>query len=226
MNHTTPQMLAMVVNERQDDWDLQLPHVEFAYNNSVRAATGLVPNKVHKSRLPRLPLTVFDRTGVVEHQSLARDHLVYFDLATDRQKRANDIIREHHALAVSRVNCRNSALTDALRPAPNIAVDGWTWVYNCASTIRQGVQANTDAKVLEAKLAFKRTGPYNILAVGPCSAAETPDGLPLGSTPLFRPSFRPARFGRSSACLWRLNAARPARTPTTAGTCPNTYRRS
>ena len=58
-------MLAMVVNERQDDWDLHLPHVEFAYNNSISAATGLAPNEVHMGKLPRLPLTVFDRTDVV-----------------------------------------------------------------------------------------------------------------------------------------------------------------
>ena len=46
--------------------------------------------------LPRLPLTMFNRTGVVGHQSLARDHLAYCDLATDRQKRANSIVRAHH----------------------------------------------------------------------------------------------------------------------------------
>ena len=54
VNHTMAQMLAMVVNERQDDWDLQLPHVEFAYNNSVIASMGLAPNEVHMRRLPRL----------------------------------------------------------------------------------------------------------------------------------------------------------------------------
>ena len=32
-NHTMAQMLAMVVNERQDDCDLHLLHIEFAYNN-------------------------------------------------------------------------------------------------------------------------------------------------------------------------------------------------
>ena len=47
VNHTMTQMLAMVVNERQDDWHLRLPHVEFAYNNSVSAAKGLAPNEVH-----------------------------------------------------------------------------------------------------------------------------------------------------------------------------------
>ena len=161
MNHTMAQTLAMVVNERQDDWDLKLSHVEFAYNNSVSAATGLVPNEVHMGRLPRLPLTVFERTGVTGHQSLARDHLAYCDLATGRQQRANDIVRKHHALTVSRVSRRNSAFADALRPTPKFAVGGWAWVYNSASTIRQGVKANTDAKVLKAKLALNWTGLYS-----------------------------------------------------------------
>ena len=53
-------------------------------------------------------------------------------------------------------------------------------MYNSASTIRQGVKANTDAKVLKAKLALHWTGPYNVLAIGPCSSADTPGGSPLG----------------------------------------------
>ena len=52
VNHTMAQMPAMVVNERQDDWGLHLPHVEFAYNNSFSAATGLTPDEVHMGRLP------------------------------------------------------------------------------------------------------------------------------------------------------------------------------
>ena len=172
-------MLAIVVNERLDDWDLHMPHVDFAYNTTVSAATGLAPNKFHIGRLPQLSLTVFDRTGVVGHQKLTRDHLAFCDLATDRQKRAKDIVRAHHALTVPLVNRRNSALADALRPAPNFAVGSSAWVYKSASTIRQGVKANPDDKVLNAKLARNWTGPYKILAVGPCSAAETPDGLLL-----------------------------------------------
>ena len=76
-------------------------------------------------RLPRLPLTIFERTGVAGHQSVARDHLAYCDLATDRQQRAYDIAREHHALTVSRVERRNSVLSDAQRPVPKFAVGGW-----------------------------------------------------------------------------------------------------
>ena len=73
-------------------WDEQLPHVELANNNSVSAATGLASNEVHMGTVPRLPRTMFEHTGVVGHQSLARDHLAYCDLATDRQQRAYDIV--------------------------------------------------------------------------------------------------------------------------------------
>ena len=219
INHTMAQMLAMVANERQDDWYLHLPHVEFAQNNSVSTATGLAPNEVHMGRLPRLPLTVFDRTGVVGHQSLAHDHLAYCDLATDRQKHANDIVRAHHALTVSSVNRRNSALTDALRPAPNFAVGGWAWVYNSASTIRQGVKSNADAKVLKAKLALNLTGPYKILTVAPCSAAETPDVSPLGSNLLLLdlPSDLPGSDARRRVAIERC---KPCANPHDSGDTP------
>ena len=75
------QILAMVVNELKNNWDEQLPYVEFEYKNSVSAATGLASNEVHMGRLPRLLLTVFERTGVAGHQRLARDHLACCDLA-------------------------------------------------------------------------------------------------------------------------------------------------
>ena len=97
---------------------------------------------------------IFERTGVAGHQSLARDHLAYCDLATDRQQRAYDIVREHHALTVSRVERRNSALSDELHPVPKFAVGGWVWVSNTAATIRQGANTDTDAKVLKAKLSI------------------------------------------------------------------------
>ena len=35
VNHTMAQMLAMMVNELQNVWDEQLPHVGFAYNNHL-----------------------------------------------------------------------------------------------------------------------------------------------------------------------------------------------
>ena len=110
---------------------------------------------------------IFERAGVAGHQSLARDHRAFCDLATDRPQRAYDILREHHALTVARVNRGNSALADALRPVPKIDVGGWVWVYNTAATIRQDAKPDTDAKVLEDKLSLNWTGLYKVLAIGP-----------------------------------------------------------
>ena len=148
VNHTMAQMLSMVVNEQQNDWDAHLPHVAFAYNNTVSAATGLTPNEVHMSRLPRLPLTVFKSRNFGGHQSLDRD------LAADRQRRSYDIVRKQHAITVSRLQRRNSTLTDALRKTPACAAGGWVWVYNTATTIRQGTTKGVGGAVLKIKLAL------------------------------------------------------------------------
>ena len=185
VNHTMAQTLAMVCNEHQNDWDVHLPHVEYAYNNSVSAATGLAPNEVHIGRLPRLPLTVFDRSYGGTHQNLDRDQLAYCDLARERQQRAYELVREQHALTVARVNRRNSALSDALLRRPQYAAGGWVWIYNSAATIRQGLRKGADTKVLKEKLSLNWTGPFKILAVGPAPAADTPDGRPLGDKLLY-----------------------------------------
>ena len=134
-NHTVAQMLAMLVNELQNNGNEQLPHVEFAHNNSVSAATGLAPNEVHMGRLLRLPLTIFERTGVGGHQDSARDHVAYCNLANNRQQRVYDMVRERHSLTVSHVELRISAPSDALRPVPNFAVGGWVRVYNTAAAV-------------------------------------------------------------------------------------------
>ena len=115
VNNTMAQMLAMVVNEQQNEWDAHLPHVEFAYNNSVSVAIGLAPNEVHMDRLPRLPLTVFEHPYARGHRSLARGQIEYVGLAADRQRRSYALVREQHALNVARVERRNSALSDGLR---------------------------------------------------------------------------------------------------------------
>ena len=179
VNHTMAQMLAMVCNEHQNDWDVHLPHDEYAYNNSVSATTGLAPNEVHMGRLPRLPLTVFDRSYGGMHQNLDRDQLAYCDLARERQQRAYELVREQHALTVAGVNGRNSALSDALLRRPQYAAGGWVWVYNTAATIRQGLRKDTDNKVLKEKLSLNWTGPFKTIAVGPSPATNTPDGRPL-----------------------------------------------
>ena len=62
VNHTMAQMLAVVCTEIQNDWDILLPQVEFAYENSASTATGLAPNEVHMNRLPRHPSPYLNNT--------------------------------------------------------------------------------------------------------------------------------------------------------------------
>ena len=127
----------------------------------------------------------FSNSPESRDQSLARDHPAYGDVTTDRQQRASDIVRKHHELTVFLLDRRNPALAGVLPPVPKFAVGGWAWVYNSASTIRQGVKADTDAKVLKAKLALNRAGPYKLLAVGPCSSTDTPEGSLLSDNLLY-----------------------------------------
>ena len=173
VNHTMAQMLAMVCNEHQNDWDVHLPHVEYAYNSSVSAATGLALNEVHIGRLPRPALTVFDRFNGGAHQSLDRDHLAYCDLAREQQH-AYELVREQHALTVARVNGRNSTLSDALLRRLKYVAGGWVWVYNTAATIRQGQRKGVGNKVLKEKLYLNWTGPFKIVAIGHVVATKTP----------------------------------------------------
>jgi hypothetical protein len=42
-NATLKSMLAVYVNRFQDDWDLYLPHVAYAYNTTISIATGYTP---------------------------------------------------------------------------------------------------------------------------------------------------------------------------------------
>ena len=173
VNHTMAQMLAMVSNEHQNDWDAHLPHVEYAYHNSVSAATGLAPNEVHIERLPRLPPTAFNRSYGGGHQSLDRDHLVYCDLARERQQHAYELVREPHALTVARVTGRNSTLSDALLRRPNMwAVVGYG--YTTAATIRQELHKGVDNKVLKENYPSTGQDPSKSLLLVPLQQLHNP----------------------------------------------------
>ena len=205
VNHVLAQMLSMVGNEKQTDWDVLLPHVSAAYINSVNVATRLAPNEIHIGRLPRLPLSVFEPENIGGHQRLGRDHLVHINIATDRQQRAHSPVRELHRLTVSRLQRRNAPIMTALLASPPFSVGGWAWVYNSASTICQGVKKGTDATVLKTKLSLNWNGPFKILAVGPTAASDTPDDRPLQAKLFFLdlPSDLPGRDSKSRVSVKR-----------------------
>ena len=105
----------------------------------------------------------------------------YCDLAVDRQRRSYALVREQHALTVSRVERRNSALSHALKQIPIYTVDGWVWIHNTVATIRLGAKSGTDTNVFKEKLSLNWTGPFKIYAVGLSRSDSTPDGRPLAA---------------------------------------------
>ena len=70
-------------------------------------------------------MTVLEHPFARGHQSLDRDHPEYCDLGADRQRRAYELVREQHKLSVSRIERRNSALSDALHKLPTYAIGDW-----------------------------------------------------------------------------------------------------
>ena len=128
-------MLAKVGDQQQTVCDIQLPHVDSAYNNSVRAATGLVPDEMHMGRLPRLRYTVFDLPKIIGHRSLNRNQLPHIDHATARQQCACRGLEEIHAIYVSRLDHRNAPLVDARYLLSPFSVNGWESIYNSTATI-------------------------------------------------------------------------------------------
>ena len=115
-----------------------MPHLESAYNTSVSAAAGLVPNEVHNmGRLPRLPLTVIERRGACGHQRLERDQVEDCDLVRDRQRLAYRLVREHHAIESPCIPHANHALSDVFHKRPLYTAGGWVWVYNGKLAARQ-----------------------------------------------------------------------------------------
>ena len=129
-----------------------------------------------------------------------------------------------NTLTVSRVERRNSTLSDALHQAPNFVVGNWAWMYTTASTTRQNSKAGTDTKVPKAKLAVNWTGPYKILAVGPCLPSDTPDGSPLGDKVLYLdlPTDTPGADAHRRVIVERLLLC--ANTHDHGDTCPCIFR--
>ena len=164
------QMLAMFCNEHQNT----------PITTPLAPPRALPPMKSTSDASCTPPLTVFDRSYGDAHQNLDRNQFAYCDLARERQQWAYELVREQHALTVARVNGRNSALPGTLLRRPKYTAGGWVWVCNTAATIRQGLRTGADNKVLKEKFSLNWTGPLKIIAVGPSSAADTPDGRPQG----------------------------------------------
>lgn len=88
-NRTVEQMLRAYISPHHDDWDKHLAAVEFAYNNSEQASTGMTPFYLNYGRHPETPLSI--QSGIdVQTEDKSTDAFVQ-RLATDLQ-RAKDTL--------------------------------------------------------------------------------------------------------------------------------------
>lgn len=156
---------------------------------------------------------------------MPRDQLAYSDLATDRQRRSYDIVREHHALVISHVGRQSLTLADALPQVPKFIVGHWAWVYNAAATLRQGLKAGTDFKTLKVKKIDDMDGPLKSLGVGPFPFGDTPNGSLLGAKLLsFALPFDMPGVDHRRGSVARYKPC--ASTPTRVTTCRRNVRRA
>ena len=119
--------------------------------------------------------------GSPPHQSLTRDYLAHCDLASGRQQRASNRVDNMPYLTVSRVERRNSALSDALRQASptSLRVIGLGRItlptlfvkWRRPARIRRCVRPNFPS-IGRALTRF--------LEFGPCPSSDTPGASPLG----------------------------------------------
>ena len=62
-NHSTGQILRMIINDDQKNWVDKCPMVEFVLNSSVSATTGFAPFELNQGYMPQIRMpTSFDTT--------------------------------------------------------------------------------------------------------------------------------------------------------------------
>jgi transposase InsO family protein len=106
-NKTIKEVLRCFVAERQTDWHLHLPLLEFALNNSVSPSTGFSPFFLNHGRHPRLPDTLTQPSdNESADQFTQRMHTIItkvtanLKIAQDRQAVQANKHRRAHAFAV------------------------------------------------------------------------------------------------------------------------------
>ena len=85
-------------------------------------------------------------------------------------------------------------------------------MYNTATAILQGSNPDTDAQVLMAKLSLNWSGSCKVLAVGPCSSADTQDESPLGAK-LLHSDFPPDMPGADARWYISIQRCKPCANP-------------
>jgi len=91
---TAKRMIASFVNEAQDNWDLNLQQLTFAYNTSVHRMTGYSPFEVMFARKPRIPLDLMfpNQSDLQQPHREANSKLDFIEHANEFESGYEEII--------------------------------------------------------------------------------------------------------------------------------------
>ena len=112
MNRTLIAMVRKVCSRRQDKWVEALPLLEFAYNNSVHAATGVSPFRADTGRSPIVPASL-----LVPAQHSSPSPNKYAHELQEQLREIHQIVREHG----ERADRTTKEQADAKRGSPEFA---------------------------------------------------------------------------------------------------------
>ena len=128
LNRTISEMLRTYASSKPYDWDLNLPLVEFAYNNSKQASTGTSPFQLVYGKDPLVPSIFYNREKIEMKVASAEEFLLKMKKnlkdaqtnilkATTKQKKYADATRREISFKEGEKVLIN---TDVLRNVPGI----------------------------------------------------------------------------------------------------------
>ena len=158
----------------KDGTTLTSAHVEFSYNKSISADTGLPPLKVPMNRLLRLPLSI------VEHhtpEDTKASPTITWNTVTSSPT-ANGVRMRWYAKNTPSRSLPWSTVAQSLQTHSNNSLYLYRWLSMCLH--HRCYHSPAHAKILKTKLSLNWTSPFTIFAVSPTPSDCTPDDRSLG----------------------------------------------
>ena len=145
-NRTIQAMLTSYIAENQQNWDLFLPTLAFAYNTAVHCTTKMTPFELVYGRKPKVPLDLIFKELNIE---LFLDPEGYAAQLKDGFNKAFGLVIINRDLSMD----KNKVDYDRRVRAASFELTDLVWLLDTAKKIGKS-----------SKLARKWTGPYEILA--------------------------------------------------------------
>ena len=156
-NQTLSQALVKVINENQNDWDLHIDPILFAYRTSKNDTTKFSPFYLMFSRQPKLPIELeIPING--SQQSAVADAEPSFEEKVKKMLKIRRSIKAEAMANIEKAQERQKKYYDQKHKPAEFAIGDKVLLRNCCDDSRKG-----------EKLNLPWTGPYTIIECLPKS---------------------------------------------------------